>query len=250
MRMLQSELERNRTATTVWFNAWHHHKEDQLLAYLLEAVQIQAAPSWFSFVGFGFRLSLLRVRTFSSAERFLATLAALSTLAFHSETASILQPLIPSRLEQSINPASITLLGAVLINVIFFLNQSQAFTTDPAELIGETGKSAWEFLKELVAFPSLKGRADVRWDFAKNLKEVTDALKPQRLVIFLDDLDRCPEDKVVQILEAVNFLSSAAECFVFLGADYRKVETLVACSLNPLLCMRPRTRSGVLPSKR
>jgi hypothetical protein len=45
-------------------------------------------------------------------------------------------------------------------------------------------------------------------------------------VIFLDDLDRCPPHQVVQILEAVNFLSSAAPCFIIIGADYRKVETL------------------------
>src|SRR5208283_3847506 len=39
MAMLQTELKSNRAAVTVWFNAWHHQKEDQLLAYLLEAIQ-------------------------------------------------------------------------------------------------------------------------------------------------------------------------------------------------------------------
>src|SRR6202021_622517 len=32
MRMLESDLKENRAAVTVWFNAWHHQKEDQLLA--------------------------------------------------------------------------------------------------------------------------------------------------------------------------------------------------------------------------
>jgi hypothetical protein len=68
--------------------------------------------------------------------------------------------------------------------------------------------------------------SDVRQEFAKNLREGTDALLPQRLVIFLDDLGRCRPQRVVQILEAINFLSSPAPCFIILGADYRKVETL------------------------
>jgi predicted KAP-like P-loop ATPase len=41
MRMLESELRAKRAAVTVWFNAWHHQKEDQLLACLMEAVQKQ-----------------------------------------------------------------------------------------------------------------------------------------------------------------------------------------------------------------
>lgn len=81
-------------------------------------------------------------------------------------------------------------------------------------------------MRDLSVFPSLQGKTDVRQEFARNLKEVTDALLPQRLVIFLDDLDRCRPELVVQILEAINFLGSAAPCFIVLGADYRKVETL------------------------
>jgi len=72
------------------------------------------------------------------------------------------------------------------------------------------------------------GKSDVRQEFAENLKDVAEALKPQRLVIFLDDLDRCRPEQVVQILEAINFLSSVASVFVIVGADYTKVETLVA----------------------
>jgi hypothetical protein len=74
----------------------------------------------------------------------------------------------------------------------------------------------------------------VRWDFAHELHEVTEALRPQRLVVFLDDLDRCRPEQVVQILEAVNFLSLAAPCFIVLGADYQKVETLVGMQFEQI----------------
>jgi photosystem II stability/assembly factor-like uncharacterized protein len=34
MRMLDAKLEDDNAAVTVWFNAWHHQNEDQMLAYL------------------------------------------------------------------------------------------------------------------------------------------------------------------------------------------------------------------------
>lgn len=74
----------------------------------------------------------------------------------------------------------------------------------------------------------------MRQEFAANLKDVVDALEPQRLVIFLDDLDRCRPEQVVQILEAVNFLSSVSSCFIFVGADYQKVEALAAKEFETL----------------
>jgi hypothetical protein len=103
-----------------------------------------------------------------------------------------------------------------------------AFKTDPQALLEQPVSSVGRFIRNLLLMPSLIGKTNVRLEFAKNLGEVVEALKPQRLVIFLDDLDRCIPQQVVQILGAINFLSSAAACFIIIGADYEKVETLVA----------------------
>jgi hypothetical protein len=81
------------------------------------------------------------------------------------------------------------------------------------------------------------------------LAEVTDALRPQRLVIFLDDLDRCRPEQVVQILEAINFLGSAAPCFIILGADYSKVETLVGMQFETLAMRKGRTPGRQVPTR-
>ena len=56
-----------------------------------------------------------------------------------------------------------------------------------------------------------------RFIFGHAFKELTDALKPKRLVIFIDDLDRCRPEQVVETLEAVNFLVNAAPCYVVMG---------------------------------
>jgi hypothetical protein len=238
MRMLQSELQDKRAAATVWFNAWHHQKEDQLLAYLLEAIQKQVAPSWLSAVGIGFRFNLLRVRMFASIERFITTLVALAALIFHSRIAEYISARISPWLDankshpQISSPLSLFLV--LSIGLAILLNQVRAFSADPQKLLESSTKSVWRFLRDLFVFPSLQGKTDVRQEFEKNLQEVTDALRPQRLVIFLDDLDRCRPEQVVQILEAINFLSSAAPCFIIVGADYSKVETLVGMQFEHL----------------
>jgi photosystem II stability/assembly factor-like uncharacterized protein len=225
MAMLQSELKSNRAAVTVWFNAWHHQKEDQLLAYLLEAIQKQVAPSWFSPVGLRFRFNLLRVRIFSSPERFLATVAALVLLAFYKSIATLLMS-VPAWSQFFGQHPNLPFAGPVVLGLLIAANLLRTFSSDPQKLLEKSSGSLWRTLRDLFVFPSLQGKTDVRHDFARNLKEVTDALLPQRLVIFLDDLDRCQPEQVVQILEAINFLSSAAPCFIIVGADYRKVETL------------------------
>ena len=79
-------------------------------------------------------------------------------------------------------------------------------------------------LRDLFVFPGLQGKTDVRQELAKNLKVVTEAPLPQRLVIFLDDLDRCCPEQVVQILESITFLGAAAPRFMVVGADYQKAK--------------------------
>ena len=49
----------------------------------------------------------------------------------------------------------------------------------------------------------------------------------RHLVIFIDDLDRCQPEKVVETLEAVNFLVTAGECAVVMGMDYRRIQHCV-----------------------
>jgi hypothetical protein len=246
MRMLQSELRDKRAAATVWFNAWHHQKEDQLLAYLLEAIQKQVAPSWMSAVGLGFRFNLLRVRMFASVGRFLTILFAITALVFHSSIAGLLSGKI-SWLTGAERSQDASLLAVLLFGFSVLFNQLRAFSADPQKLLESPTKSAWTFLRDLFVFPSLQGKTDVRNEFAENIREVTDALRPQRLVIFLDDLDRCRPEQVVQILEAVNFLSSAAPCFIILGADYSKVETLVGMQFETLALQEKQNAGAASP---
>ncbi|HEX8154164.1 MAG TPA: P-loop NTPase fold protein, partial [Thermoanaerobaculia bacterium] len=46
----------------VWFNAWHHQKEEHLLASLLQSVRLQAVPSWWTAENLFFRARLIWIR--------------------------------------------------------------------------------------------------------------------------------------------------------------------------------------------
>jgi len=221
MRMLEANLRNNRAAVTVWFNAWHHQKEDQLLAYLLETVQRQAVPQWLSRTGVSFRLDLIRVRLFDKArrDRLAMVLAAIGFVA--------LRVAMPRLFPPEGWGSWLTKVGYIAVAGVF-IRLGTAFKSNPEKLTENAGGFLVDTFKEAVRLPSLVGKSDVRQEFAENLKDVAEALKPQRLVIFLDDLDRCRPEQVVQILEAINFLSSVASVFVIVGADYTKVETLVA----------------------
>jgi hypothetical protein len=44
-----------------------------------------------------------------------------------------------------------------------------------------------------------------------------------RIVVFIDDLDRCPNDKVMEVLQTINLIFGASDFFVFLAIDTEKI---------------------------
>ena len=60
----------------------------------------------------------------------------------------------------------------------------------------------------------------------KNAKEFREKFKRplERIVLYIDDLDRCPEENVVQVLEAVNLLMAFPLFVVVVGVDARWIK--------------------------
>jgi hypothetical protein len=50
----------------------------------------------------------------------------------------------------------------------------------------------------------------------------------ERIILYIDDLDRCPEDRVVEVLEAVNLLMAFPLFIVVVGVDPRWVKNALA----------------------
>jgi hypothetical protein len=83
-----------------------------------------------------------------------------------------------------------------------------------------------------VRIKDLAGKVSVQSRFQEEFRDVTQALGSKQLVIFIDDLDRCSPVKILEMLEAINFLVSAGDCFVVLGFSRRQVEAGLALAFE------------------
>lgn len=239
----------------IWFNAWHHQKEDHLFAALLGALSKQAPPPWLSLDGVGFRLRLLWLR---SRKHWIFTLllctalAALITLHLGmndavAETQRLRQlgDLLTSlsgwgsakpdaassaataAAARSAPPvpwagwlALLTVAGTTLAALRKALT---AFGADPAALLA----GGLQGMKPKLAAE----QNSFRTRFAEQFGEVSQAL-PERVVVVIDDLDRCRPEAVLEIMEAVNFLTSSGQCFVLFGMATDKVQAALAIAFE------------------
>lgn len=105
------------------------------------------------------------------------------------------------------------------------------------EFVGQRYTERAQQFRQAAARPDFRSKigfmSDVKAeiDFVLDLLESRNPHKPVRLVIFIDDLDRCPPHKAVEVLEAIMLLlsddrgdwgqKSFAPFFIFLGLDAR-----------------------------
>lgn len=221
----------------VWFNAWHHQTEDHLLAAFLENVRAQAIPSLRSFPGLRFRSRLLWKRR---RKLLIATLVVVCFLAglawvrrpgfggvgaWLEAQAKALRTDDASASEVLLALTAVLVPGAtVLAGLASLLRGMKAFGVSPSALLASLSGSA--------SVRDLKAQTSFRHRFAQEFDEVTEALTPWDLVVFVDDLDRCRAKQVVDLLEGINFLCTSGRCVVMMGMDMDRVERCVAMQLK------------------
>lgn len=70
----------------------------------------------------------------------------------------------------------------------------------------------------------------------EDMDKMLDTLPPNtRIAVFIDDLDRCSPDRVVEVLEAINLLLAFKEFIVFLAVDTRVVVSIIESSYDGTL---------------
>jgi hypothetical protein len=248
------DLLRGHDARPVWFNAWHHQKEEHLLAALIENIRRQAIPSITTWAGLSFRWRLLRRRVTGrlgvlivllaaaiiatyvfvpeqrilQVQAFLARGQALLAEAYRATTKQAGQDAAPAGQKDHPNDrkdekdwilAAIAVLPSGLgIPVLLFaiLRNLQAFPrAKPEQLLARAKPKA-----------DIADKLSFRYRFEREFRETAAALRggpSPGLVVFIDDLDRCQAKNVVELLEAINFIVSAGECFVIVGMDKAQV---------------------------
>jgi hypothetical protein len=238
----------------VWFNAWHHQKEEHLLASLLANVKIQAVPPWWRYEGVVFRARLLAVRgwrrwpvvlplllVFSVSAGFLVKDPAVRLSHVH-RTASDLARDAGSSLTSLFStpppgsdragegaeqtgsatlpkPLFVSFLGTLLGLLVGAYRGIKAFGVNPASLMASMSGS--------LRLRDLEAQTGFRHRFAAEFRDVTRALSPRDMLILIDDLDRCRPENVLEVLEAVNFLVSSGSCFVVIGMELDRVRRCV-----------------------
>ena len=97
-------------------------------------------------------------------------------------------------------------------------NPLKPFAATPVSIVGAS--VGW------FQFGQTAEQLSFRYRFQTAFRDVCDVfdMLGRRLVIFIDDLDRCECDHVVEILEAINYLTSSGSCFVILSMDETRVK--------------------------
>jgi photosystem II stability/assembly factor-like uncharacterized protein len=228
----------------VWFNAWHHQDEEQLLAALLAAIRDKALPHWWTPAGLQFRAHLFWLR----ANRALPTTLLLTGLIvmlvayFTSHDVKGWATLgrffaelfgdgpagadLPNTAQLGGSVAKVAAqLGALFAVIRGLRGAMKSFGTDPAVLL--TGTIDNFKLRDASA------QVNFRTRFQTQFEEVTAAL-PYPLVIVIDDLDRCRPETVLSVMESVNFLMSSGPCFVMFGMATQRVQAALAMSFKEI----------------
>ena len=259
----------------VWFNAWHHQKEEHLLAALLENIRAQAIPQWWLPEGVQYRAALLWQR---GRRKWPIILPLLSIFAF---SAGYFWVDPARRLDEGawfVGRATERVRG--LVSPIFFREEASKDKAEskqePRKTDGATpppksegqpprprsadsavppltgfllslgsaigiGVSVWRGIKGFGVSPAsllasvsgsarvrdLEAQTSFRHRFAREFRDVTDALEPRTMLILIDDLDRCRPENVLEVLEAVNFLVSSGDCYVVMGMELERVRRCV-----------------------
>jgi hypothetical protein len=233
MNLVAEDL-RQRGASPVWFNAWHHQKEEHILAALLENIRAQAVPAIWRLSGVAFRLRLLAMRAGKNLTPLLLAIAVLVTLLFALDLRGLASGLVKwLGIMADFKPESVTGwfdkifgfgVGALLLRAFSVYG---SINLKPSELMATLRSNS-----KLADFSAQLG---FRYKFAKEFSAAGQALRTPTnpgLVIFIDDLDRCTPANLMEILESINFLTTAGPCFIFLGMDEPKAIEIITRQLG------------------
>ena len=127
-------------------------------------------------------------------------------------------------------PIGLALLHQILIefekekkqeNKINLLESSSKLLTDVAlrKTMGITFEEANNFFKS-----SIEIKSTLRADFETSIDE---CLQNRRLVVFIDDLDRCLPEKTIEILETIKIFLDVPKCIYVIGVAKEVIEQAI-----------------------
>lgn len=209
----------NRHLITIWFNAWEHKDAGTLWAHLLEQIygemeaRVKKRPLYY----WRFIIS-------QRAGRFLRDrLISLPGLAL--SLLPVLAALFAEYVLQS-NPVVFGLSTAAVLSALGIRAALDKPVTQTLKdsLHREAKQATGGLMEEVGANLDFLYRSITGRDLSRERLDDT-GLKPGRedvrIVVFIDDLDRCPPDRVVEVLEAIKLILEKPFIVVFVAMDVR-----------------------------
>jgi len=215
MGMLKTYMSRARYRP-VWFNVWHHQDEEHFFGALLENIRKDGIPPLWHFSGILFRARLMWNRLKQRPLLF-TLLGLLALLVVFPDQLLALVSLDELKTESQA--------VAGLIAGVALLDQFTAF--------GFSSKDLFKGLASSFKTINFEADAGLRYRVRRCLQDIHCALGDRPMLIFIDDLDRCPPHHVLKVLEIVNFLSSPPLKFLIVfGISLDKVIPVISPSFT------------------
>ncbi|MCA1641530.1 MAG: KAP family NTPase [Acidobacteria bacterium] len=227
---------------TVWFNAWKFNQQEQVWAALALAMLEQLRTKY----GFFTRLFFLARLTYKRTDK-------LQTL--HHLARKLLLPLALAAAAVAYRQ-SYELLKAQYARY-FVLPANWAWLA-PALV---AAWKAWREIEnpfrlpvgELVDQPDYEGKVGFIGTFEEDFGRIVEVAirrsffwQPRKLVIFIDDLDRCSPLQAASIIEAINLFLDSVGCVFVLGMDVAAVATSIEVKYKELTERMRRDAPDVL----
>jgi len=195
----------------VWFEAWDYNASDKLWAGLVERIFLGIENSGLGWYG------QLRINLKRNLER---------------EWRSLRARLLPYTLIAIV---------VVALTVGFILNNQDAWAAAIGgstalllvaglvrQLIGVFSTPASQRIVDLFATPDYTADLGFMGRIKQDLEDFANSLpKGMKVVVFIDDLDRCDPKKAVEVLEAIKLLLELDRFIVFLALDARIITQAV-----------------------
>ncbi len=219
MRMLKDELD-TAEFKSVWFNAWHHQEECHCFGALLENIRRQAIPPAWTLEGLAFRWRLAVIRIRRQFVPVLSSLLLLVTVLLATRIAdrtSVFSAYFDSKV----------FTGGAFAAILWFMFNILRLLSDFGLNLKDSIASLWGGFRVV----NIETDPGLRYHLVQALEDITTALGGDRLVLFIDDLDRCPAERIMKVLEVINFLSCAPQrSYIVIGMALERILDCVSGS--------------------
>jgi Cdc6-like AAA superfamily ATPase len=221
LKQIERKLNSDFQLATVWFNAWRYSAEDELWAAFLQSVIVQIENS-FDFgekISFKFRLLMKRFDKDAFLEEAILILARIILAIIPL----LLAYLVTALAELEMVKDLVRVAGGITTLLIGYWTVlkpiADSIRANVTIDLGSLQKDS-EY-KQHIAF------LDKFHDHFRDIVSSIAQSGNKRLAIFIDDLDRCSPDRIVQVLDAIKALVDVEGCVYLLALDSEVVQRAV-----------------------